>query len=90
MKAGAAVTIAAAVGNAAGPTTVEIRSCSGSNCQWNAASSLGTDASAPYQVGWKAPKSGTITFLAQVTDADESDLSDPVSVTIKKKKKKKH
>jgi hypothetical protein len=92
VKSKKSVSIAAQVSTAlSAVTAVEFRSCPGGSCSWNTATPLATDSSAPFAAPWKAPKSGSATFLAQVTHAEGTDLSDPVRVTVKKaKKKKKH
>jgi hypothetical protein len=88
VKAGAAVIIAIAVAEPAG-ATVEVRSCPGSSCSWAAGTSLGSDSSAPFGVGWTAPASGTVTFLAQVSAGAGPKLSEPVTVSVEKAKAKK-
>lgn len=62
-------------------TPVTFRYCLASSCTWESGVSTGTS--------WRAPKKGVATFLAR---AGDSPVSDPVTVTIKKakKKKKKH
>ena len=89
IKAKRSLTVGAALSDPIGSAVVKFRSCGGSACSWGVATPLGTDAGAPYGVGWRVPAAGTVTFLAQVTDGDGSDLSDPVTVSIQKAKKKK-
>ena len=89
VKAKTSVTIAATVNDAVGAAVVEFRSCGGSACSWAGAASLGSDSSAPYGVSWTAPASGSVTFLAQVTDDEGATLSEPVTVLIEKAKAKK-
>jgi hypothetical protein len=90
VKAKKLVTISATVSGARSGVSVEFRVCSGGNCSWLAGRGLGIDASAPYSATWRAGKSGAATFLAQETGASGADTSDPVTVSIKKAKKKKH
>ena len=90
VKAKKAVTVAAAVSGAQSGVSVEFRVCSGGDCSWLAGRSFGVDASAPYSATWRAGKSGAATFLAQATGANGADTSNPVAVSIKKAKKKKH
>jgi hypothetical protein len=89
LKAKKRVPIAVEIANTTGASPVEVRVCAGGSCAWDAASSLGTDGSAPFAVGWNAPKKGTFTFLASVSDSGGSVVSDPVTVKIKNIKSKK-
>jgi hypothetical protein len=87
LKPRARITLVAAVAGGSGQAAVEFRMCPGVVCSWGGAEPLGSDSSAPYEMAWQAPKSGTVTFLAQAA-ADQTATSDPVTVKIKKKKKK--
>jgi len=89
LKAKKPVTIAVGVSGSADVDWVEIRVCSGADCDWDSARPVAVDESAPYSARWKTPKNGTVTFLAQIAYDDDTAGADPVTVSIKKAKKKK-
>ncbi len=97
LKPNATINVAASVSDPlSSDVAVEFRACAGSSCAWSSGSTLGTDETAPYNVSWQVPASGTHTLIARANDAGET-LSAPVTVTVdkakddkpKKKKKKK-
>lgn len=89
VKAKKRVTLTAAVANApAGSTSVEFRFCRGGSCTWTAGKSLGVGSSATPSISWKASGKGRVTFLAQVTSVDGPVTSNPVTVSVKKVKKR--
>ena len=96
LKPNATINVAASVSDPlSSDVAVEFRACAGSSCAWSSGSTLGTDETAPYNVSWQVPASGTHTLIARANDAGET-LSEPVTVTVakakddtpKKKKKK--
>jgi hypothetical protein len=69
-------------------TSVAFGFCLGSTCDWSAAHSLGTVGAAPFTIGWKAPKKGTYTFLAQATDpSGNTGRSSPATLRVNAKHK---
>ena len=89
VKGKKAITLTAAVSNAAASdVSVEFRLCRGTSCTWEAGQSLGSAPGSAPSVVWQASGKGAITFLANVTGPTGSSLSNPVTVTIKKGKKK--
>jgi hypothetical protein len=89
VKAKKRVTLTATVSNApAGSTNVEFRFCRGSSCIWEAGQSLGVVNSPIARKTWKASGKGQVTFLARNTSAGGTETSNPVTVRVKKAKKK--
>lgn len=83
------VTVAVSSGAPMPPVMVEVLVCPGVSCSGHAARVIGSDASAPYVVTWRAPKQGRVTFLARGIWADRSSsFSEPVSLAVKKAKEK--
>ena len=90
VKAKKRVTLTAAVANApASGARVEFRFCRGSSCTWATGQSLGVFSGTTPSTSWKASGKGRVTFLAQVTTVDGTAASNPVTVSVKKVKKKK-
>lgn len=89
VKAKQRVTLSAAVANVAvGPSSVEFRFCRGRGCSWDNGLPLAVLAGPSASTTWRASGKGRVTFLAQVSCATGSATSDPVTVVVKKPKKK--
>lgn len=83
------LTVSATAESGSVVTSVEFRACKGSACTWDTATPLGHDFSAPFSTSYKAPKKGSVTFLAGMTTASgATTVSEPISVKVKKAKKK--
>ncbi|MCA9862692.1 MAG: hypothetical protein KC432_06720 [Thermomicrobiales bacterium] len=89
VKARKRVTLTAVVANAPeGGGRVEFRFCRGSSCTWAAGQSLGVLSGAAPSTLWKASGKGKVTFLAQVSSDHGTVTSNPVTVSVKKVRKK--
>jgi hypothetical protein len=68
--------------------TVTVRSCRGSSCTWEQGQTIATLSGGAPSTQWKATGKGNVTFLAQVTTGEGVVTSNPVTVKVKKGKKK--
>lgn len=68
--------------------TITVRSCRGSSCAWEQGRTIATLSGGAPSTQWKATGKGKVTFLAQVSAGDGVMTSNPVTVKIKKSKKK--
>jgi hypothetical protein len=73
---------------AARNATVTLRACRGSNCTWEAGQTIATVSGSSPSTQWKATGKGKVTFLAQMTSQGGVVTSNPVTVNVKKGKKK--
>ena len=83
------VTLTATVANPpASGSNVEFRVCRGGGCTWESGQSLGVFPGPTATTTWKASGKGSVTFLAQATSQGGVVTSSPVTVGVKKVKKK--
>lgn len=68
--------------------TVTVRVCKGASCTWGSGRDIATLPGNAPSTDWKATGKGKVTFLAQVTTAGGVVTSNPVTVNVKKAKKK--
>lgn len=81
--------LAASVSNIpADGASVAFQMCRGSSCVPGAGAVIATLNGATPSTTWRASGRGQVTFIAQVTTSAGSATSDPVTVTVKKAKKK--
>jgi hypothetical protein len=69
-------------------STVTLRACRGSSCTWESGQTIATLPGSSPSTQWKATGKGNVTFLAQVTAPGGAVTSNPVTVHVKKGKKK--
>ncbi|MFN8661952.1 MAG: hypothetical protein U0075_08675 [Thermomicrobiales bacterium] len=67
---------------------VTLRACRGSSCSWGSGQTIATLPGSAPSTQWKATGKGNVTFLAQVSTAGGVVTSNPVTVNVKKGKKK--
>jgi hypothetical protein len=83
------VTITASVVNPPSDrTSIEIRVCRRAGCTWDSGQTLGVFPGPTATTTWKASGKGSATFLAQAASPDGAVSSIPVTVSVKKVKKK--
>jgi hypothetical protein len=69
-------------------STVTLRSCRGTSCTWERGQTIATLSGGTPSTDWKATGTGKVTFLAQAATGDGVLTSNPVTVKVKKGKKK--
>ena len=83
------VRLSASVSNAtARNATVMLRACKGSTCTWESGRDIATLPGSSPSTDWKATGKGKVTFLAQVITPGGAATSNPVTVNVKKPKKR--
>lgn len=75
-------------GASARNSTVTVRVCRGASCSWDQGKTVATFSGGAPSTQWKATGKGQVTFLAQATTGDGVMTSNPVTVKVKKGKKK--
>jgi hypothetical protein len=69
-------------------STITLRSCRGSSCTWDAGQTVATLSGTAPSTEWKATGKGRVTFVAQITTGSGVVTSNPVTVKVKKPRKK--
>ena len=89
VKSSKRLRLSAAVSNTnARNATITLRACRGSSCSWDTGQTIATLAGSAPSTEWKATGKGKVTFLAQITTGAGVVTSNPVTVNVKKAKKK--